>query len=91
MSRAEREGSERHRGIDRYLAEDDPYDEGAAARMAYYERCADEQIGVMTDLHNDTQQRGWAEDVASEAMYRAMRLRHHGRLKDEPTRRRAKG
>jgi hypothetical protein len=68
--------------IDLDLSGADPQDGGVDARVAYYEARAEEGIAVMVRPGEDPERRAWAEDLASEAMYRAMALRrreHSGR------------
>jgi transcriptional/translational regulatory protein YebC/TACO1 len=57
------------------LSGGDPQDDGTAARVAYYEARANEGIAVMVDPGTDRDRRANAEDMATEAMYRAMLLR----------------
>jgi hypothetical protein len=61
------------------LADGDPRDDGTDARVAYYEARANDGIAVMVDPHTDPDRRANAEDMASEAMYRAMLLRRRER------------
>jgi hypothetical protein len=57
------------------LAGGDPRDDGTDARVAYYEARVNEGIAVMVDPGTEPDRRANAEDMATEAMYRAMLLR----------------
>jgi hypothetical protein len=61
--------------IDRDLSGGDPQDDGVDERVAYYEARVEEGIAVMVRPGEDPDGRAFAEDLASEAMYRAMALR----------------
>jgi hypothetical protein len=71
--------SARLAAIDLDLSGGDPEDGGVDERVAYYEARADEGIAVMVRAGGDPERRAWAEDLASEAMYRAMALRRRER------------
>jgi hypothetical protein len=65
--------------IDLDLSGGDPQDDGVDARVAYYEARAEEGIAVMVRPGTDPDRRAFAEDLATEAMYRAMLLRRRER------------
>jgi hypothetical protein len=74
--------SARLAAIDLDLSGGDPEDAGVDERVAYYEARAEEGIAAMVRPGQDPDRRAFAEDLASEAMYRAMALRrreHEGR------------
>jgi hypothetical protein len=73
-SDTDRWSPQRWSAIDDELGQGDPIGAGVDDRVAYYRTRANEAITAAGQAVDDPQRRAWAEDMATEALYRARAL-----------------